>query len=84
MKIHELKTTQSFFLAICNRWKSFEIRKNDRKFRVNDLLVLREWTGTRYTGNTITAKVIYITDFEQKPEFVVMGIDVIDTQIIEE
>jgi hypothetical protein len=84
MNIHELKTRESFFLAICNRSKNFEIRNNDRGFKVNDLLVLREWTGTQYTGNVITAKVIYITDFEQKPGFVVMAIDVIDAQIIDE
>jgi hypothetical protein len=81
MNIHELKTRETFFRAIVEREKRFEIRKNDRGFMVADLLVLREWTGTRYTASVMTAKVVYMTDFEQQPGFVVMGIDIIDVQL---
>lgn len=41
--IHELKIKPKFFQDIINVIKNFEIRKNDRKFRVGDILVLSEF-----------------------------------------
>jgi hypothetical protein len=84
MKTHELKIHPSFFEQVANGNKPFEIRKNDRDFKLHDVLLLREIEPTRsvheptkYTGRMKAAKVTYITDFEQKPDYVVMGISLI-------
>ena len=51
MRIHELKTDPSAFDAIAAGNKRFELRYNDRNFRVGDKLLLRE---TRYSGEEMT------------------------------
>lgn len=84
MRTHDLKILPSYFDQVANGNKPFEIRKNDRDFKVNDVLLLREIEPTRsvhepikYTDRMVAAKVTYITDFEQKPDYVVMGISLI-------
>jgi hypothetical protein len=47
MKTHELKTDTSVFYAVMDDEKKFEIRFNDRDFKVGDKLLLRR---TKYTG----------------------------------
>lgn len=42
MNKHYLKTVQPYFDAIDQGLKTFEIRKNDRDFKVGDILVLLE------------------------------------------
>ena len=76
---HELKTVPPYFDAVARGDKPFEIRKNDRGYRVGDTLRLREWDGERYTGREVTADVTYVTDFQQHPGYVVLGIRRRDT-----
>lgn len=71
---HSLKILPQYFAAVVEGRKTFEIRKNDRGFHEGDLVVLREWTGKKFTGQAVSKQITYITDFEQKPGFVVMGI----------
>ena len=40
--IHELKIQSEYFVAVNNKTKTFEIRKNDRDFKVGDKILLRE------------------------------------------
>ncbi len=49
---HELKTWRSYFHAIADGTKTFEIRRDDRGFRVGDTLRLREteYGSGNYTG----------------------------------
>lgn len=75
MKKHELKSLTPYFEWVLNWRKTFEIRLDDRNFQVGDMIVLREWTGEAYTGREISATITYATTFEQKPGYVVLGID---------
>lgn len=49
---HDLKTDGAVFEAVLHRRKTFEIRRDDRDFRVGDTLMLRE---TRHTGAEMQA-----------------------------
>lgn len=72
--IHELKLSTEFYSDVETKIKTFEIRKNDRNFKINDVLLLKEWDGVKYTGRFIERKICYITDFCQKENYVVLGI----------
>ncbi|SDD27916.1 protein of unknown function [Paenibacillus sp. UNCCL117] len=76
MKEHRLKTWPEYFQAVVDGSKTFEIRENDRDYQVGDNLLLLEWDPKveKYTGDLISRKVTYMTDFAQRPGFVVMGI----------
>ena len=83
--VHELKTLPEFYQAIVDEEKTFEIRKNDRGFKVGDYLRLKEIYSTngkrRYTGREVTVIVRYIFDGSNlsgiiTPGFVIMSIDI--------
>jgi len=59
--IHELKTWPTFYEAVINGGKSFELRKNDRDFQVGDVLSLREFNNNeqKYTGRQTLRFVTY-------------------------
>ena len=72
--IHELKIKPEYFAAVVSGDKTFEIRNNaDRNFQVGDTLSLKAWDG-EFTGQTVERTVSYITDFEQKQGYVVLGL----------
>lgn len=72
---HELKITPEYFQDIQYRVKTFEIRYNDRNYQIGDVLLLREFNKhSGYTGQSVSVTVTYITDFQQKDGYVVMGI----------
>lgn len=78
MKTHELKVLPEYYERIASGQKKFEIRNNDRDFQVGDLLRLHMWTpGVGYAGDGmhLEASIIYITSFEQREGYVVMGIE---------
>lgn len=71
---HELKIKPEYLAAINFGEKTFEIRNNaDRNFQVGDTLRLKAWDG-EFTGDFVEKVVSYITDFEQKPGYVVLGL----------
>lgn len=51
--IHELKILPQYFEAVQSGLKTFEIRKNDRDYKVGDTLVLKEYNNEAYTGREI-------------------------------
>ena len=60
--IHQLKTLPEYFEAVRKGDKTFELRENDRDFKVGDYLALNEWDGEKYTGRSQLVKVTYILD----------------------
>lgn len=70
--IHELKTWPEYYEAVRSGKKNFEVRKNDRDFKVGDRLSLQEYDpiNKRYTGRSIGFTVKYILD---NPEYVKEG-----------
>ena len=77
---HELKIYPQYFEDVISGKKKFEIRKNDRKYRVGDILILKEWDNIKYSGREARAEVIYLIDdifVGIQPVYVVMGISLI-------
>lgn len=71
MTIHKLKLNSCYYEDSAAGIKTFEIRKNDRDFKVGDILELREWIwggldgkGT-YTGEVHWKIITYILDDEE-------------------
>jgi len=64
MKTHYLKATPEYFQDVKSGKKLFEVRFNDRDFKVGDILVLQEWLPhtEQYSGDEITKKITYILD----------------------
>jgi len=78
-KTHDLKTWPEYFSEVKAGLKNFEIRKNDRDFKVHDILNLEEYNlkENEYTGDKVIAKVDYILEggsFGVEEGFVVMSI----------
>jgi len=76
MRTHNLKCWTEFFGAIVSGEKTFEIRNNDRFFKVGDRLILEEYDPEKKacTGRLVSRIVTYITTFEQRAGNVVMGL----------
>lgn len=84
MTFHELKVWPEYFAAMVDGRKSFEVRKNDRDYRVGDTLLLREYAPgpDKYTGHFMTFIVTYMVSgsdpmgyaFGVRGGFVVMGL----------
>lgn len=62
MATHELKAWPEFFDAIIAGRKLFEMRLDDRGYRVGDVLRLRRWCPDRleYTGEALEVDVTYL------------------------
>ena len=77
MRVHELKIGSEFFEAVKDGRKKFEIRKNDRNYKVGDVLMLLEYDKyyEAFTGEKITVEIIYMTDYAQQDGYVVLGIE---------
>jgi hypothetical protein len=76
--VHDLKTVQPFFDDVCAADKNFEVRKDDRNFKVGDWLRLREVDAAGdYTTAFTTVVVTYKLDggvFGIEPGHCVLGI----------
>lgn len=75
--IHKLKILPEYFKAVADGTKTFEIRYNDRNFRVGDILLLYEFNGEKCTGRMVSARISYILqDFMGlKDNYVAMSIE---------
>ncbi|GGD05615.1 DUF3850 domain-containing protein [Enterococcus wangshanyuanii] len=75
--VHELKIDREYFMAVLEDLKKFEIRYNDRDFKVGDIVILKEIDSVnrKLTGRQIKTEITYITNYEQKNNYVVFGIE---------
>jgi hypothetical protein len=66
MKVHKVKSWPKLFAAAKNGEKQHELRKNDRDYKVGDLLVLQEFDPETqsYSGCEICVEITYITSAE--------------------
>lgn len=78
-RTHELKIWPEFFELVKSGAKMFEVRENDRDFRVGDTLVLKEYDPwmLRYTGREIDRKISCILDDPRfcKAGLVILGFE---------
>lgn len=81
MICHNLKIQYIFAKDIACGLKSFEIRFNDRDYNINDFICFTvidipnedAYCIKEYMANHFY-KIIYITDFEQKEGYVILGL----------
>lgn len=82
MRTHRLKSVNPFFSDVWCGDKTFEVRFNDRDFKVGDFLLLKKYDPIteKYLIKEILCKVKYILDDTAyvKEGFVIMGIEIID------
>ena len=79
---HELKILPQYFKAVAEGKKPFEYRLNDRGFKVNDNLLLREYNEklSKYTGNLVQAEITYILEniMNLPRGYAILGIKIIN------
>ena len=80
---HELKILPEFFEKIVNSEKSFEVRKNDRNFKVGDYVLLNECLGEKLSGDNCLCKITYILSALNgyahiEAGYIILGIKLID------
>jgi ASC-1-like (ASCH) protein len=82
---HELKIMPEYFEAVALGNKTFEVRKDDRKYNVGDTLVLQEYSGHSLTGREVTVMVTYILRDRNycKDGFCIIGIKITQQQSVE-
>ena len=62
--LHVLKVAPEHFDAVASGVKPFDVRRNDRPFRVGDMLQLRDYINgdDYYTGRVVQKAITYILD----------------------
>jgi len=84
--IHRLKTQKEYLLDVMSGNKTFEVRKNDRDFKVGDILDLILYEHGEMNFNAHENVVItYILDDEEycKEGFVILGVKLIKVHLDE-
>lgn len=54
------KILPCYYDAVVNGIKAFEIRKDEDDIQAGDILTLREWDGSQYTGRVANMLVKYV------------------------
>ena len=60
IRIHQVKISPPYFVAVVNGTKKAELRKNDRGYQVGDVLSLVEWKHGESTGREWAAAITHI------------------------
>lgn len=90
--VHQLKCASNYFEDVITGRKTFEVRKNDRDFRVGDFIALNELTPHECnekkehleTGKSALFHIHYILDDPEyvKEGYVILGIEACDVTIL--
>lgn len=78
MEIHFLKILPEYFKLVVEGKKKFELRRNDRDFKVGDMIILCEFDGKESTGNSLPFVITYILKGGQyglDEDYVVLSIE---------
>ncbi len=77
-RIIDLKIQPQYFNDVFKNIKKFELRKNDRDFKVGDVLKLNEFSNNKFTGRHLFRVITYILDncdkYGLNHGFVILGI----------
>ena len=74
---HRLKIDEEYFSAVITGKKKFEIRFNDRGYKVGDSIILQEIDDDGlFTGRETTGIITYITNYVQKDGYIVFGFEI--------
>ena len=73
---HKLKTWPIPFWEVIAGSKTFEVRRNDRDFKVGDLLLLQEYEPAlkKYTGEEVLVQIDYSIVLPEPEGFIGMAI----------
>lgn len=83
-QLHELKIWPEYFKPVMEGFKTFEVRFNDRKFKVGDYVTLKEWDKEKkeYTGKEGFFVITYVLPLSmvslEGDDFVAFSISKID------
>lgn len=85
--VHELKTWTAFYGEVVRKRKTFEVRKNDRHYRVGDTLILQEYFphSEKYSGASLKVPITHILEggqFGIEHGYCVIGFDPNDIIIL--
>ena len=70
---HELKIDSKYFELVQDGIKNWEIRKNDRKFKVGDIVRLKEYENDTFTNRELIRRIIGIfNEFGLEKGYVVL------------
>ena len=70
MKTHELKISSKYYRDVVIANKTYELRKDDRNYKVGDLLILKEYDNGSYSGNVFNVTIKHI--LKNCPEYGLM------------
>lgn len=76
-KVHDIKMAASYYDDVVSGRKRFELRKNDRGYKVGDSLKMLEFDDGKHTGRIIDADIIYMLEEYKGLEegYCILGID---------
>jgi hypothetical protein len=79
-KVHSIKLASNYYDDITSEKKTFELRKNDRDYKVGHVLELLEFADGRHTGRIIHADIVYMLEDYTGLEdgYCILGIKVTD------
>lgn len=77
-KVHDIKIAASYYDDVASGRKRFELRKNDRGYKVGDSLKMLEFKDGKHTGRIIDAEIIYMLEEYAGLEegYCILGIEV--------
>lgn len=62
VKTHEVKLASMSYDDVAGGKRTFELRKNDRGYKVGDILHMLEFKNGKHTGRTIKADIVYMLE----------------------